>query len=65
MIDGISETVKTKWKNKKAKLLCIILAPLQASKLGNMFTGNRAKRAEERVVRAEAGFNIDHMSQTF
>lgn len=65
MIDGISETVKTKWKNKKAKLLGIILAPLQASKLGNMLTRNTVKRAEERVVRAEAGFNIDHTSQSF
>ena len=30
-----------------------------------MLTGNTVKRAEERVVRAEAGFNIDHTSQSF
>ena len=55
LIKGISETIKNKIKEYKRAFLGTLLGTLDASLLGNLFTGKVTIRAWEGTIRAGEG----------
>ena len=56
LLEGVSETIKMKLKNKKGGFLSMLLAKLGASLLGNMLAGKGFIRAGEGTAKFGCGF---------